>query len=201
MGEGGRPRALRSLSVAAAACAVAATPGAFAVLVCSREGVLRGEVWRILTGHFVHSGTTHLLWDVVPLVLVGLLFEGELGRRFWAVLAGAALAVGAGVVLLLPELPSYCGLSGVINGIWVAGALVASRAESDAGRPGLARLYLVCVLLDLGKVAFEAAAGSPLFTDPAALGSVPVPLAHALGALGGVAALRLTACRPGGIAV
>ncbi len=177
----------RSLGVAAAALAVAASAAAPG-LTYDRDRILGGEIWRLLTGHLVHAGPRHLLWDALPLLGVGLLFEGALGSRFWRALGMAALSVGAGLFLLDPGLGAYCGLSGVLNGLWVGGALVAARGEERAGRIALAWLYRACVLLDLGKVAFETATGSPLVTDPIALGGDPVPLAHALGALGGVLA-------------
>lgn len=179
----------RSLSIAAAALAVAASAAA-PCLVYDRDRILRGEVWRLLTGHLVHAGPRHLLWDALPLIGVGLLFETALGPRYWRALGMSAFSVGAGLFLLDPGLGAYCGFSGVLNGLWVGGALVAARGEERAGRIALAWIYRACVLLDLGKVAFETATGTPLFTDPVALGGEPVPLAHALGALGGVLAER-----------
>lgn len=174
----------RTVALAAAALA-AATPVAFDLLVMDREAVLGGELWRPLTAHLVHATRYHLTWDVAALLLLGFQFERVLGRRFFPVTLGSGLTVGLGVLLLQPETSFYCGLSGVLNGLWVAGALVFARREERRGRRALAWLFRAAVLAGLAKIALETALGSPLFTDAARLGADPVPLAHALGALAG----------------
>jgi len=176
----------RSLWIAAAVVLVAAVPGAPDLLIFRREAVLQGEVWRLLTAHLVHAGSYHMLWDVLPLLVLGALFEGVLGPRYWKLMAGSALIISAGVLLLQPDLPAYCGLSGVLNGLWVGGALAAAGHERASGRRSLALLYQGAVLLSLGKLGFEAWSGTALFTDPVELGAHPVPLAHGLGSLAGV---------------
>jgi len=181
---------LKSLALAAAILAAAA-PAAARLLEYDRAAILRGEVWRIVTAHFVHCSTYHRIWNLLPLVAIGFLFEDALGRRFWPVLFGSCAAVGGGLLLLEPGLDSYRGLSGALNGIWVAGALLAARNESREGRRSLPFVYRGCVLLDLGKIAFEATAGTPIFTDPSALAAEPIALAHALGAAAGVCAALL----------
>jgi len=177
----------RSLGVGLAA--VVLTAAVPSPLLYSRQTILGGEVWRLFTCHLVHGTFNHLLWDVLPLLGVGILFERNLKDRFWIVLAISSLVVGGGLLLLQPDLSSYCGLSGVLNGLWVAGGLTAARQERSAGSPVISALYQGCVLALLGKIAFEAVIGTPLFTDPSKLGGVAVPLAHALGALGGLLAL------------
>ena len=176
-----------SLALAAAVLA-AATPAAARLLEYGRAAILGGEVWRIVTGHLVHCSAYHRTWNLLPLLAIGVLFEGALGRRFWPVVLGSCVAVGGGLLLLDAGLDSYRGLSGVLNGIWVAGALLAARRESRDGRRSLASVYRGCVLLDLGKIFFEATAGTPIFTDPAALGAEPITLAHLLGFAAGVCA-------------
>jgi rhomboid family GlyGly-CTERM serine protease len=179
----------RTLIVAAAALAVAATPGFTARAVLDRSAVLDGEVWRLFTGHLVHGSTSHLLWDVLPLLAVGLLFERSLGSRYWIVLGASSLSVASGVLAMEPDLARYCGLSGVLNGLWVAGALNAARTEETSGAHAMAWIYRACVVGDLLKIAFEAFTGTPILTEAASLGVIPVPLAHALGALAGVLCL------------
>jgi len=179
---------LRSLVVAATALAVAATPrGVMEKLILERDAVLQGEMWRLLTGHLVHTGSYHLIWDVLPLLVLGLLFEPVLKGQIWVVLAFSGLVVSLGLMLLQPGLASYCGLSGVLNGLWVAGALMAASHEERRGVPLLAWFYRLAVLGGLAKIALETATGEPIFTDEARLRAMAVPLAHALGCLAGMA--------------
>lgn len=187
----------RSLALAAVALAAATpsvAPAAAEFLLLDRSAVLSGEVWRLFTGHLVHAGRDHLLWDVLALLGIGFLFEEYLRERFWQVLGVSALVVGAGLVILQPGLPDYRGLSGVLNGLWVAGALLGARAELAAGSRPVAGLCAAAVVLGLAKILFEARFG-PVFTDEARLGAPTVLLSHALGYAGGVIALGF---RPGG---
>jgi len=175
----------RSLAVAAVALALAAIPGTSGLLLLERGRVFAGEAWRLATGHLIHLSAYHLTWDVAALVVLGLLFERELGRRWWGLLATSALVVSGGVLLLAPGLEIYSGLSGVLNGLWVGSALYLARVEARRGERPLQALYLACVIAAVAKIAVEAVGGVSLFTHPAELGGFPVPLAHALGALAG----------------
>jgi hypothetical protein len=87
------------------------------------------------------------------------------------VLLVCAPLVGLGALTLQPGLVSYCGLSGVLNGVWVCGALLSAREENRRGNRLLAWLFRACVLADVGKIAWEASSGAPIFTD-AALGEL-----------------------------
>jgi rhomboid family GlyGly-CTERM serine protease len=176
----------RSLAVAAAALAVAALPDLWPALCVARAAVLSGELWRLWTAHLVHGSGGHLVWNVAALVGLGLLFERTLGNRLWGVLLVCAPLVGLGALTLQPGLVSYCGLSGVLNGVWVVGALLSAREETRSGNRLLAWLFRACVLADLCKIAWEASSGAPIFTDAALGDGVAVPIAHALGALGGM---------------
>jgi rhomboid family GlyGly-CTERM serine protease len=176
---------VRRTLLVAAAVAVAATPGLFPHLVLDRGAVLDGEIWRLFSGHLVHGSASHLLWDVLPLLAIGMLFERALGTRWWLVLGASALTVSVGLLAMEPDLSRYCGLSGVLNALWVAGALQGARNEEASGSRAMAWIYRACVLCGLAKVALEAFTGTQIFTEAVALGVIPIPLAHALGALAG----------------
>jgi rhomboid family GlyGly-CTERM serine protease len=176
----------RSLTVAAAALVAAVHPGALGALMYDRAAILSGELWRVLTGHLVHAGGAHLAWDVTALIAVGVLFERALGSRYWMVLLASALTITSGLMLFDSRLAAYCGLSGVLNGLWVAGALAELRRERSDDRR-LARLVYRACLVVLGlKLAVEGLTGTMIFTEPSTLGAIPVPHAHLLGALGGL---------------
>jgi rhomboid family GlyGly-CTERM serine protease len=176
----------RTLGIAAAVMIAAAIPGAFDAFALEGRAVVSGELWRVVTGHAVHATPYHLLWNVGPLVLLGLLFEPVLRGRLWTVLGVSALTVGVGMLALAPEVVVYCGLSGVLNGLLLGGALLTIRKDRAAGSVAGAGLMTIAIALTLGKIVFEAAFGHAIFTDVGALGGEPVPLAHALGALGGL---------------
>ncbi len=175
----------RSLGLAAVTLLLAAAGPSPLLLRYERQAVLQGEWWRPLTSHLVHASQVHLRWDLLALLATGFLFEPAMGRRYWLVTGVSAGVIGAGLPIFEPALRTYCGLSGVLSALWIAGALSASRTERHRDNPLLANLYLLCAVLCLAKVAWESAAGAPVFAPPDRLGGRVVPLAHALGALAG----------------
>ena len=182
----------RSLALAAAALAVAAAPESVGLLRLDRAAVLDGELWRLWTGHLVHGSAQHLAWNVGALVGLGFLFERALGSYVTGlVIVGGAL-VGGGVLVLQPEIDTYLGLSGVLNTIWVGGAVIAARGD----RGFMRAVYFAAVVAGLAKILFEAWTGISIFTDPEALGGHPLVLAHALGSLAGCAVLGFGRHRP-----
>ena len=179
----------RTLILAAVALAAAAFPGSLELLELNREAVADGQLWRLATGHLVHGSLYHLGLDLAAWVLAGLLFEPVLGRRYWSVLAVSAVCIDAGFLSLQPDLAAYCGLSGVLNGIMAAGSLALWRSARIRGDGGHATLYLLVLIGILGKIAIEGLGGVPLFSEISRLGAIPLPLTHALGALGILAVL------------
>jgi rhomboid family GlyGly-CTERM serine protease len=96
-----------------------------------RLAVLHGEYWRLITGHFVHGSTQHLLLNAVGLGIVAALFPREYSLRGWLlILAGSLVIIDLGFVLLEPQLDWYVGLSGVLHGALAAGAIGWWKHES-----------------------------------------------------------------------
>lgn len=143
-----------------------------------RSAVLNGQYWRLLTGHFVHGSTHHLLLNGVGLGLIGALFPREYSVRAWLlILASSIVTIDLGFVFLEPQLQWYVGLSGVLHGALAAGALGWWRHESKPLALGLTAVLI-------GKLAWEQWHGAlPLSGD------MPVVVdAHLYGAIGGALA-------------
>lgn len=152
-------------------------------LVFDRGAIADGELWRLVTGHLVHSDGRHALWDIGALVLIAYLMADQ-GWRREAIAAGAGmLAVNICLWWGLPELERYCGLSGVLNALVVV-------ALADLWRRYRHPVFPAAGLLLVIKLAAEMAAGQSVFLNPAWPG---VPLAHVAGCLGGLAFLILDA--------
>jgi rhomboid family GlyGly-CTERM serine protease len=143
-----------------------------------RTAVLNGQYWRLLTGHFVHGSTQHLLLNGVGLGLIAALFPREYSVRAWLlILASSIVTIDLGFVFLEPQLQWYVGLSGVLHGALAAGALGWWRHESKPLALGLTAVLI-------GKLAWEQWHGAlPLSGD------MPVVVdAHLYGAIGGALA-------------
>ncbi len=166
----------------AAACVVVALTDSWPALRYERS-LLGGEPWRLLTGHFTHLGWTHLALNLAGLAAVWALLGALLRPTAWlAVLLGCALGVSCGLYFLDPGLAWYVGLSGVLHGMFVGGALA-----------GLGRARLFHALLLVGvvaKVAYEQVAGADVGSAELVGGAVVVN-SHLYGVLAGFACLPI----------
>lgn len=143
-----------------------------------RDGILSGEVWRVLTAHIVHLGWEHLALNVAGLALLWLMFARQLTIGRWAiVVTTSGLGVSAGLLALHPELQWYVGMSGLLHGMFVAGAVAGVCA-------GYRFEWLLLGMISL-KLIWEQIAGATPATAQIVGGSVIVD-AHLYGAFAGL---------------
>jgi len=143
-----------------------------------RAEILRGEVWRLLTGNLVHLGWAHLARDVAGMFLIWALFARSLDERSrLGVLLTSSLTVGLGLLAFSPGITWYVGISGALFGLFCAGALAEFPER---------RLYACLLLLGMGAIIGWTLHAGALPGETAGLGGKVVPQAHLYGALGGV---------------
>ena len=138
-----------------------------------------GEWWRWATGHWVHLGLVHLALNLTGVILLGVLFQGVLSWQSW-LLAFLLLPlwISAGIWYLLPGLQIYAGLSGVLHGIFVLGAIRMMGLPADR-LTGCALLMLA-----IAKMYFENIAGDAMLTREL-IGAHVLVEAHQYGSVGG----------------
>jgi rhomboid family GlyGly-CTERM serine protease len=143
-----------------------------------REDLLAGEWWRLWSGHWVHLGWRHLALNLAGLILIWLLVGRAYSARAWLLFViFNALFISLGLLLYLPGLAWYVGLSGILHGMLLAGALSLSlRAQREMW--WLVGLVLVKLVWEFWQGA------SP--TTEAEIGGAVIIEAHLLGALGGL---------------
>jgi rhomboid family GlyGly-CTERM serine protease len=137
------------------------------------------EPWRLISAHLVHLGWEHLALNLAGLALAWALFGAALSPPGWvAVMVACALGVVTGLLMFSPEVAWYAGLSGVLHGLLVAGALFSLRAC-----PGVAGAVLLLLAVKVageqfgaGSEGVERLIGAPVIID-----------AHLYGALAGLA--------------
>ncbi|ARU56397.1 rhomboid family GlyGly-CTERM serine protease [Oleiphilus messinensis] len=151
------------------------------LLYFSRSDIESGQWWRLITAHASHLNMEHLLWNGVAWVILGAVVE-RYSRRLLLLAFCSGIAV-IDLLLLSPwaEFTRYCGLSGVLNSIFVA-ALWVKWCTS--------RSVIIPVLLafGIGKILFEISVDDGIFTR---LPWPPYPEAHLAGIAGGFAAVAL----------
>lgn len=98
-----------------------------------REAIAHFELWRLWTGQFCHWSLPHLAGNLAAVVAIGVI-AGRPIRRWLAALPMAAPLLSVFLLVAVPGLDSYRGLSGLV------GVLVASRRSETRGRlPGSGR--------------------------------------------------------------
>ncbi|MCB1873391.1 MAG: rhombosortase [Chromatiaceae bacterium] len=151
--------------------------------VFDRVAIGDGELWRLVTGHWVHSDFAHALWDIAALGLLSALFEKRLRGKLLLVLGVGTLGVDSWLWWGSETLRFYCGLSGILNTLLAVGLIQLWR---DTHHP----LVWLTGLGAAAKICVEMFAGQALLTQTA---WPSVPEAHAVGFLCGVA-LGLRRC-------
>ena len=204
-GDAGHGFAL--LGILALLWALAAGGPAWTQALCyQREAIGQGQIWRLVSAHWVHLGVRHLLLDSAGLALLWALYARELRPAAWlAVLLAATAAIDAGLWWGEPQLQWYVGISGLLHAVWAAGAAAMAFGHTSAPghtpAPGRApqggRLHGALMLALLaGKLLVERRAAVSLFDS----GLPVVTAAHLYGALAGLAggAVAARALAPSG---
>ena len=111
--------ALRTLSGVALFVVVLCVLQVFAAaLEYERQQILAGQVWRLWTGHFVHSHATHLALNAMAAVALYVVFLDRI-KALDLLRYGLVFSVLISLALLYfyPDLAWYNGLSGVLHAL------------------------------------------------------------------------------------
>lgn len=147
-------------------------------LAYQRAGVEAGQLWRLLSGHLVHLGWSHLAYNLAGLALIGWLVGRAFDALRWAcIVAASILVIDIGFWMLKPALEWYVGMSGVLHGVLAGGVF--------AGVLGRDREAFVLAIVIVGKLAWEQILG-PIPGSESASGGPVIVDAHLYGALGGL---------------
>ncbi|HVA54435.1 MAG TPA: rhombosortase [Gammaproteobacteria bacterium] len=143
-----------------------------------RSAILHGQLWRVFTGNFVHLGWGHVGEDMTGYVLLYLLLKDVFpGWRCPLLVVLGSLGVGIGILLGDPGLRWYMGVSGALNTLWIAGAMLLMQQRDWIG-------WVLGVFLSL-KLIYEQLQG-PLPWSVATTGGPVAVDSHLYGAFTGV---------------
>ncbi len=150
----------------------------------SREQINDGQWWRLLTGNLVHLGYAHLLLNLAGLAVISLLLAPAMHAWQWSIVAVTSmLGVGTGLLLFDPQLNWYVGLSGVLYGLLLGGAIADFRNQRI--------IATILIIYTVGKIVWEQIYGAVESSEKITGGNVIVN-AHLYGMVcGGLAALLL----------
>ncbi len=148
-----------------------------------RMAIIRGEYWRIITGHLVHAGVAHTALNMAGLILIAALFPEPIPLAWWLWrLILLCAAVTALIFWRVPELDWYVGLSGVLHGFFVLGFWWLYRSGD--------RLSLLFLAVLLSKLIWEHFQG-PISSNEELVGVPVLVEAHSFGAFSALIYLLL----------
>jgi len=150
-------------------------------MIYDRDAIIDGQWWRLITGNLVHLSTMHFTYDVLAMLVIGIVVELRGIRYVWLVYLFAAMDIGAAVFIASPELRFYGGLSGIVTATLVY-LCMCWGLES-----GIWRMFCISMLVLVAlKIGMEFMFGQSLLSaaDPQLF--IPSPVSHLAGALTGV---------------
>jgi rhomboid family GlyGly-CTERM serine protease len=153
---------------------------AVAALRYERHRILSGELWRVVSGHFVHTGWPHVSLNVLGLLIIGLGFpvsQGDRPIRYATHLFLLTCGISGALWYVSPAVHWYVGLSGILHGLLVMAVI------GDWKRH---RSLSMAVLAILGaKLTWEHVRDVAPVTS-IVIGAPVIGIAHTYGALAGL---------------
>jgi rhomboid family GlyGly-CTERM serine protease len=114
------PRLTLLLVLSSGVLSLAAPVLAFAYAAYARGQILQGELWRLFSGHLLHYSPAHFVSDAAAFAVLATIVEWRLG---WLKLLQLVLllmsAISVGLLVTVPTMHYYAGLSGVNYGLLV----------------------------------------------------------------------------------
>ena len=174
----GRQVPIVTVLVVAAGIGTYVIPCLASQLVYDRTAILSGEVWRLLTGSWVHFSASHLFYDLLALGIAGWIIERRGYPHLGLLCMLSALGISTVLLAVRPEVQSYGGLSGVATGAIIFLALHGLK-EPAAWR----WICAAALVLVVGKVLVESTTGWFIIEAGGSVPFVPLPLSHVVGGL------------------
>ncbi len=151
------------------------------LLYFDREAITAGQLWSLVSGHFMHADSEHWLWNNLALLALGGFIEYYSRRLLLFSLIAGILMVDALLLSPLCELRFYCGLSGILNSLLIMALWLAWKASHSGW-------VLFSALLGMGKLGLEMTLNQSVLTQ---ISWPPYPASHLAGAIAGIATVSL----------
>ena len=176
-----------SISVLALCIASSKVNAIASLFVYDREAIFRGELWRLITSHFVHFGSVHLIYNLVVFGIAGWIIEYKRYRYFKLLCLLMACSISTTLLFFKPNMIYYGGLSGIACGCIIYGSLLCLKEPS----PWRTMSMLTIIFLS-AKISLETYNAGSLLPYWGTLNFIPIPLSHIIGSLTAIMFFFLT---------
>ena len=149
-------------------------------LIYDRSLIISGEYWRVISGHFFHSNGNHFLLNAAAVTLLWALHGQHYNyKNYLIVFITSAIVCSLGIYWFAINIERYVGLSGVLHGFFVWGALMDIKHKEKTG-------YLLLIGV-IAKIVHEQIYGASADVE-LLIGASVATDAHLYGAIGGLLA-------------
>ncbi|WP_434360834.1 rhombosortase [Parasalinivibrio latis] len=147
-----------------------------------RQAIEHGQWWRILTGNLTHTNFIHLVMNGAALTVITFIFRAHY-RESTFLIQISLLSVAVGLAMFFSDYRQYAGLSGVLHGLFVIGAVADIRGGDRVGWLLLAGVF--------AKILWEQVFGASADTAEL-IGASVATEAHLAGGIVGLAIAALS---------
>jgi membrane associated rhomboid family serine protease len=117
---------------------------AYSDLVLAGAPVAHGELWRLVSGGFLHANLIHIGFNMYLLYILGGMLEPSLGKlRFGAIYFASLLTGALGAILMSSPQQGTVGASGAVFGLMGAGVVILHARGINPMQSGLAPTILI----------------------------------------------------------
>ena len=167
-----------TLIVVGVALVVFIFPGIHSLLVYDRSAILKGQLWRLVTGQWVHFSTSHLVYDTLAFGIAGWMIESSDCSNFGWLCGISPVTIGIGLFAFEPQLVICSGLSGMATA-----AVVYLTLWGLEARGAWRWICLITLMATISKILIETLTGHFIFLKLADPSIVLAPACHVVGAL------------------
>ena len=111
------------------------------------QGVAHGQLWRIITGGFLHENLLHIGFNMYVLYVLGQMLEPALGSLKFGIVYAVSLLTGSLGALLVSPHSLTVGASGAVFGIMGATAVEMRARQIPVMQSGVGGLILINLVI------------------------------------------------------
>jgi len=145
--------------------------------------ILRGQIFRLVTCHLTHWSNVHALWSGMAFVLLAGMCEIRSPLLTVTTVSISSLAIGGVMLLLLPNVEVFRGLSGIDSALLGLLAMLILRARTSGASTRW--LAVAAIFLFALKLTGELLGFGSLFLGKES-DVKPLPVAHLIGFITGL---------------
>ena len=156
-------------------------------LVYTRTALAEGNLWRLISCHWVHLNTDHLLWSALTFWVLASICEIMDRPKMVLTVGISAFFIPCAIWIAMPGLEVYGGLSGLDCALYSLLVVLFLKRERGAQNWIWFGFFAIMLVLLPAKVIYEMSTGLTIFVNNRHTDMVPVPLSHLIGGVAGFA--------------